>query len=91
LEAEELGRGANNAATDRLATAQLSAIEAKAEEPPAPSSPLWIMARVLITPPTAGERRRYEDNVIEILRDNLERLWRGEQQSARPGGLPLVR
>ena len=38
------------------------------------------MAQVLITPHTAGETRRYEDNVIEILRDNLGRLWRGEQR-----------
>jgi phosphoglycerate dehydrogenase-like enzyme len=36
------------------------------------------MEHVLITPHTAGETRRYEDNVIEILRDNLGRLWRGE-------------
>jgi hypothetical protein len=32
------------------------------------------------TPRTAGETRRYEDNVIEILCDNLGRLWRGEQR-----------
>jgi phosphoglycerate dehydrogenase-like enzyme len=38
------------------------------------------MEQVLITPHTAGETRRYEDNVIEILRDNLGRLRRGEQQ-----------
>ena len=38
------------------------------------------MAHVLITPHTAGETRRYEDNVIEILRDNLGRLWRGETE-----------
>jgi D-2-hydroxyacid dehydrogenase (NADP+) len=50
------------------------------EEPLAPSSPLWGMEQVLITPHTAGETRRYEDNVIEILGDNLERLWRGEDQ-----------
>ena len=36
------------------------------------------MEQVLISPHTAGETRRYEDNVIEILRDNLGRLWRGE-------------
>jgi hypothetical protein len=24
--------------------------------------------------------RRYENNVIEILRDNLDRLWRSEQE-----------
>ena len=56
-----------------------AAIDVTAEEPLAPSSPLWGMEHVLITPHTAGETRRYEDNVIEILRDNLDRLWRGEQ------------
>jgi phosphoglycerate dehydrogenase-like enzyme len=55
-------------------------IDVTAEEPLAPSSPLWAMQHVLITPHTAGETRRYEDNVIEILRDNLGRLWRGEEQ-----------
>lgn len=55
-------------------------IDVTAEEPLAPSSPLWGMAHVLITPHTAGETRRYEDNVIEILRDNLGRLWHGEQR-----------
>jgi phosphoglycerate dehydrogenase-like enzyme len=37
------------------------------------------MEHVLLTPHTAGETRRYEDNVIEILRDNLRRLQRGEE------------
>jgi phosphoglycerate dehydrogenase-like enzyme len=54
-------------------------IDVTTEEPLAPSSPLWGMAQVLITPHTAGETRRYEDNVIEILRDNLGRIWRGER------------
>ena len=31
-----------------------------------------------ITPHTAGETRRYEDNVIDLLLENLDRLWRGE-------------
>src|SRR6266478_6173491 len=55
-------------------------IDVTAEEPLAPSSTLWDMPHVLITPHTAGETRRYEDNVIEILRDNLGRLRRGEEQ-----------
>jgi phosphoglycerate dehydrogenase-like enzyme len=55
-------------------------IDVTVEEPLAPASPLWAMEHVLITPHTAGETRRYEDNVIEILRDNLDRLWRGEAQ-----------
>ncbi len=64
-------------ATHRIAGA---AIDVTAEEPLAPSSPLWAMEHVLITPHTAGETRRYEDNLIEILLDNLGRLWRGEPQ-----------
>jgi phosphoglycerate dehydrogenase-like enzyme len=36
------------------------------------------MPNVLITPHTGGETRRYEDNVLDILTDNLDRLWRGE-------------
>ncbi|HXO03416.1 MAG TPA: D-2-hydroxyacid dehydrogenase [Stellaceae bacterium] len=55
-------------------------IDVTVEEPLAQNSPLWAMEHVLITPHTAGETRRYEDNVIEILRDNLDRLWRGEAQ-----------
>jgi phosphoglycerate dehydrogenase-like enzyme len=55
-----------------------AALDVTVEEPLAPQSPLWGMEHVLITPHTAGETRRYEDNVIEILRDNLDRLWRGE-------------
>jgi phosphoglycerate dehydrogenase-like enzyme len=55
-------------------------IDVAVEEPLAAESPLWAMEHVLVTPHTAGETRRYEDNVIEILRDNLGRLWRGETQ-----------
>jgi len=55
-------------------------IDVTVEEPLAPSSPLWGMEHVLLTPHTAGETRHYEDNVIEILRDNLGRLWRGEER-----------
>jgi phosphoglycerate dehydrogenase-like enzyme len=77
------GRVVDEAALVEALTARRIAgagIDVTAEEPLAPSSPLWGMAHVLITPHTAGETRRYEDNVIEILRDNLGRLWRGEQQ-----------
>ncbi|HEX2152333.1 MAG TPA: D-2-hydroxyacid dehydrogenase [Stellaceae bacterium] len=57
-----------------------AALDVTAEEPLPPASPLWGMEHVLITPHTAGETRRYEDNVIEILRENLDRLWRGETE-----------
>jgi phosphoglycerate dehydrogenase-like enzyme len=33
---------------------------------------------VLITPHVAGETQSYEDGVIDILTENLNRLWRGE-------------
>jgi phosphoglycerate dehydrogenase-like enzyme len=56
-----------------------AALDVTVEEPLPLNSPLWEMEHVLITPHTAGETRRYEDNVIEILRDNLERLQRGEE------------
>ncbi len=75
------GRVADEAAlTAALAARRIAGagIDVTAEEPLAPDSPLWGMEHVLITPHTAGETRRYEDNVIEILRENLELLWRGE-------------
>jgi phosphoglycerate dehydrogenase-like enzyme len=48
------------------------------EEPLPAASPLWSIPNVLITPHTAGETQRYEDAVIDILLENLDRLWRGE-------------
>jgi D-2-hydroxyacid dehydrogenase (NADP+) len=53
-------------------------IDCAVEEPLPPSSPLWTLGNALITPHTAGETRRYEDNVIDLLLENLDRLWRGE-------------
>lgn len=48
------------------------------DEPLPPDSPLWTAANAFITPHTAGETRRYEDNVLDILAENLARLWRGD-------------
>jgi D-2-hydroxyacid dehydrogenase (NADP+) len=59
----------------RIAGAALDCIW---EEPLPATSALWSAPNVLITPHTAGETRRYEDNVIDLLLENLERLWRGE-------------
>ena len=53
-------------------------IDVTVEEPLAATSPLWAMEHVLITPHTAGETCRYEDNVLAIMQENLKRLWRGE-------------
>jgi phosphoglycerate dehydrogenase-like enzyme len=59
----------------RIAGAALDCVR---DEPLPATSPLWGAANALITPHTAGETRRYEDNVIDLLLENLERLWRGE-------------
>jgi len=55
-----------------------AAIDVTAEEPLPPGSPLWDLRNVLITPHTAGETRKYEDNVLDILVENLHRLATGE-------------
>ena len=55
-----------------------AALDCVWQEPLPADSALWSVPNVLITPHTAGETRRYEDNVIDLLLENLERLWRGE-------------
>ena len=55
-------------------------IDCTVEEPLPASSPLWALDNAIITPHAAGETRRYEDNVIDLLLDNLERFWRGEAE-----------
>lgn len=57
-----------------------AALDCTAEEPLPESSPLWTFANVLITPHSAGETRRYEDNVLDLLMENLGRLWAGEME-----------
>lgn len=49
------------------------------DEPLPANSPFWDLENVLVTPHTAGETRLYEANLLDILLENLERLWRGEQ------------
>jgi D-2-hydroxyacid dehydrogenase (NADP+) len=56
-----------------------AALDVTADEPLPASSPLWAMPNVFITPHTAGETRAYEDNVLDILMENLDRLWRDEK------------
>lgn len=50
------------------------------DEPLPAESPFWDMENVLITPHTAGETRRYEENLLDIMLENLEKLWRGEDE-----------
>lgn len=56
-----------------------AALDVTAEEPLAADSPLWTLPNVFVTPHTAGETRAYEDNVIDILVENLDRLWKGDK------------
>jgi phosphoglycerate dehydrogenase-like enzyme len=53
-------------------------IDVTAEEPLPAESPLWGMPNVLVTPHTGGETRRYEDNVLDLMEENLARIRRGE-------------
>jgi len=55
-----------------------AALDCVWEEPLPATSVLWELPNVLITPHTAGETRRYEDSVIDLLLQNLGRLQRGE-------------
>lgn len=55
-----------------------AALDCTDPEPPPADSPLWSMPNVFLTPHTGGETTRYESNVIDILLENLDRLWRGE-------------
>lgn len=55
-----------------------AALDCFHEEPLPPESAFWGRPNVLITPHTAGETTRYEENVVDVLIDNLERLLRGE-------------
>ncbi len=55
-----------------------AALDCTDPEPPVAGSPLWSLPNVFLTPHTGGETTRYEANVIEILLENLDRLWRGE-------------
>ncbi len=55
-----------------------AALDCVREEPLPADSALWSVPNLLLTPHTAGETQRYEDNVIDLLLENLDRLWRGE-------------
>ena len=66
-------------ATMKAGSIWAAALDVTADEPLPAASPLWEMPNVFITPHTAGETRAYEDNVIDILIENLDRLWRDEK------------
>jgi phosphoglycerate dehydrogenase-like enzyme len=53
-------------------------LDVTVDEPLLEASPLWTMPNVLITPHTGGETHKYEDNVLDMMMENLNRQWRGE-------------
>ena len=48
------------------------------QEPLPADSPFWDMDNVVLTPHTGGETQAYEDNVIDILLENVNRLTSGQ-------------
>jgi phosphoglycerate dehydrogenase-like enzyme len=57
-----------------------AALDCAREEPLAVGAALWDVPGVFITPHTAGETQAYEDNVLDLMEENLGRLWRGEKE-----------
>jgi len=57
-----------------------AAIDHFNDEPLGAQSPFWAMENLIITPHSAGETRKYEDNVIDILIENINRLWTGNKE-----------
>jgi phosphoglycerate dehydrogenase-like enzyme len=47
------------------------------EEPLSSESPIWDLTNAIVTPHTAGETRRYEANLVDILLENLNRFGEG--------------
>ena len=54
-------------------------IDVTVPEPLDKESPLWGFENVMLTPHTGGETTMYEENVIDILLENLNRLSRGNE------------
>ena len=55
-------------------------VDTTVEEPLASNSALWDMPNAILTPHSPGETQAYEENVLDILLDNLNRLCRGEME-----------
>jgi len=59
-----------------IAAAALDVVE---HEPLAPSSPLWGMPNVVITPHVGGFREDYWEAATQLFAENLDRYLKGEQ------------
>lgn len=60
----------------RLAGAALDCVW---DEPLPESSPLWAMDNVLITPHVGGETANFEDALLDLFIENLDRLYQGRR------------
>jgi D-2-hydroxyacid dehydrogenase (NADP+) len=54
-----------------------AALDCFHDEPLSADSPVWGLKNAIITPHTAGETRRYEANLVDILLENLECFGKG--------------
>jgi D-2-hydroxyacid dehydrogenase (NADP+) len=54
-----------------------AALDCVHEEPLPASSELWYFPNVLVTPHSAGETRRYESRIVDLLLENIRRLEAG--------------
>ncbi len=55
-----------------------AALDVFADEPLAAGSPLWTMQRVIVSPHMAGDVTGFEDELVALFADNLDR-WRSGQ------------
>lgn len=56
-----------------------AALDVTDPEPLPKGDPLWKAKNVIITPHVSGNSERYNERVLDLLRENLGRLVRGEK------------
>jgi len=71
---------AEDAMVDSLRTGHLggAVLDVFDREPLDPSSPLWSLANVVVSPHSSGFRASHWDDVIDLFSENLRRYQRGE-------------
>jgi phosphoglycerate dehydrogenase-like enzyme len=87
-----VGRGAvvdEEALVEALCEGRIAGavLDVLAREPLPPSSPLWDLPNVLISPHTAALSPHEDERIVELFRDNLRRYLSGEplRNVVRPG------
>src|SRR5206468_12745119 len=54
-----------------------AALDVARQEPLAPTSPLWSLPNVILTPHVSGATPRYFDRALELFAENLDRFLDG--------------